>query len=272
MSLRRRRRTSWQRAVGVALGLVAGLVGEAPEAAAQPAPTDRIVVRLDFGSRPASRTFAATRAFPVFSEQGVFQADYEIGGGGLVDGGVSFLIWRNLAVGLDVSSYRSSNSAQLSSEVPHPFFFDLPRTTTGVAGGLVRDELGVHVRAMWVMQLADWLVVSASAGPSLINAQQDLVASVEHTEVGFPFDDLIFTGHTVTAQSSNTVGVNAGVDIDTFVLHRLPFLNRYAVLERVGIGLLLRYVRGSVDVQVGDDPVDVDLGGFQVTTGLRFRF
>ena len=272
MAVRRRTRTSWQRPVAVALGLVAGLVGEAPAATAQPAPADRLVVRLDFGSRTASRTFAATREFPVFSEQGLFEADYEIGGGGIVDGGVSFLIWRNLAVGLDVSSYRSSNSALLTSEVPHPFFFDLPRTTTGVAGGLVRKELGVHVRAMWVMQLADWLVVSASGGPSLINAQQDLVASVEHTEVGFPFDDVIFTGHTATAQSSNTVGVNVGVDVDTFVLDRLPFLNRYEVLKRVGIGLLLRYLRGSVDVQVGDVPVEVDLGGLQLTGGLRFRF
>ena len=267
-----RRRTSRQRAVAVVLGLVAGLVGDASEVAAQPVPSDRIVVRLDFGSRTASRTFAATRVFPVFSEQGLFQADYEITGGGIVEGGVSFLIWRNLAVGLDVSSYRSSNSAQLNSEVPHPFFFDLPRTTTGVAGGLVREELGIHLRGLWVMQFTDWLVVSVSGGPSLINAQQDLVASVEHAEVGFPFDDIVFTGHTVTGQSSNTVGVNAGVDIDTFVLHRLPFLNRYEILERVGIGMLLRYVRGSVDVQVGDSPVEVDLGGLQTTVGLRFRF
>ena len=272
MLVRRRTGTSWQRAVAVALGLVVGLVGAAPEATAQPAPTDRVVVRLDFGSRTASRTFAATRVFPVFAEQGLFQTDYEIAGGGVIEGGVSFLIWRNLAVGLDVSSYRSSNSAQLTSEVPHPFFFDLPRTTTSVAGGLVREELGVHVRGLWVMQLADWLVVSISGGPSLFNVQQDLVASVEHAETGFPFEDIIFTGHTVTVQSSNTIGVNGGIDIDTFVLHRLPFLNRYGVLERVGIGVMIRYVRGSVDALVVDTPVEVDLGGLQVTTGLRFRF
>ena len=272
MSVRGRMRISWQPAVVVALGLVAGLVGEAPTAMAQAAPTDRIVVRLDFGSRTASRTFASTQVFPVFSEQGRFQADYEIEGGGVIDYGVSFLVWRNLAVGLEVSGYRSSNSALLASEVPHPFFFDLPRTTTGVAGGLEREELAVHVRAMWMMQLTDWLVLSVSGGPSVINAQQDLVASVEHAEIGFPFDDIIFVGHTVTGQSSNTIAVNGGVDIDTFFLHRLPFLNRYEPLEHVGIGLLIRYVRGSVDVQLGETPIEVDLGGLQVTSGLRFRF
>ena len=210
--------------------------------------------------------------FQVFSELGRFEADYKIAGGGIIDGGVSFLVWRNLAVGLDVSNYRSLNPAQLNSQVPHPFFFDLPRSTTGTASGLERQEIGVHLRGQWIMQFTDWLVVSLSGGPSLINARQDLVASVEHVEVGFPFDDLIFTGSSVATQTSNTVAVNTSIDIDTFLLHRLPFLNRYEVLQRVGIGLVLRYVRGSVDVLVGDTPVEVDLGGLEVTSGLRLRF
>ncbi len=262
----------WRRAAAVWVGLVAGLLGVPHDATAQPAPTDLFAVWLDIGWRPASRTFGSTRVYPVFSELGNFQASNAIEKGGVIAGGVSFRFWRNLAVGLDVSSYRSVNPAQITAELPHPFFFDLPRTTMGQAGGLERQELGVHVRALWVMQLANWLVVSASIGPSLINAQQDLVSSVEHTEVGFPFDDIIFTGHTVSSQSATTAGINSGVDIDTFVLHRLPFLNQFAVLEKVGLGLMIRYVRGSVDMQLGDDLAEVDLGGLQVTTGLRFRF
>ena len=270
--MRRGKRTSWRRAVALTIGRVAGLVGGANDATAQPAPSDRITVRLDFGWRPAPRTFAGTTVFTAFSEQGSFEADYEIEQGGVVDGGISFLLWRNLAVGLDVSSYRSVNRAQITSELPHPFFFDLPRTKTGVAGGLERQELGIHVRALWVMQLTDWLVVSVSGGPSLINAQQDLVTSVEHTEIGFPFDQLIFVGHTATTQSANTAGVNSSIDIDTYTLHRLPFLERYKVMENVGLGLLIRYVRGAADLQVGDDAVEVDLGGLELTVGLRLRF
>jgi len=272
VQVRRWKRTSRRRAVALAVGLVAGLVGGANDATAQPAPTDRFVVSLNAGWRPASRTFASTSVFTVFSEEGSFQADYPIDGGGIVDGGVSARLWRNLAVGLDVSSYRSVNPALITSVLPHPFFFDLARTTTGVAAGLERQELGVHVRALWVMQLADWLVVSVSGGPSLIHAQQDIVSSVEHTESQFPFDEVIFSGQTVSHNSANNLGLNSGIDIDAFVLHKLPFLNRYEVMEHIGVGLLIRYVRGSVNLEVGDGLVEVDLGGLQLTTGVRFRF
>ena len=243
---------------------------------AQPVPSDRIVVRLDGGGRPASRTFAGTTVFQAFGEPGNFESDYEITSGGVVDGGISFLLWRNLAVGLDVSSYRSVNRASIRSVLPHPFFFDLPRSSTGEAGGLERQELGIHIRALWVSELADWLVVSVSSGPSLINARQDLVTAVEHIEVGFPFDEIVFAGPSIEARSSTIVGWNAGVDVDTFFLHAAPFLNRYDAFEHVGLGLLLRYVRGTTNLLVddtpGNSPIAVDLGGLQVTAGLRFRF
>ena len=265
-----RKRTSW-RVVALTTWLVTGLIG-AHDAAAQPAPTDRIVVRVDVGSRPASRNFASTTGFTLFSEPGSLRADYEIQPGSIFEGGIAFRFWRNLAVGLDVSSYQSRNPAQVGADLPHPFLFDFPRTTTGVARGLERQELSLHVRALWMMRLADWLVVSVSGGPSLIIARQDLVSSVEYTEVEFPFVEVLFSGHTVNAQSENALGLNGGVDIDTFVLHRLPFLNRHGVVRHVGLGLLIRYVRGSVKLQLGDDPIDVDLGGIQLTAGLRLRF
>lgn len=250
------------------LGLMLALGGLAKDAGAQPVPSERISARLDVGWRPASRTFAGTRVFPVWGEQANFHSDYEISGGGVIDGGLSFLVWRNLALGLDVGSYRSINQASITSEIPHPIFFDLPRSTSGVAGGLERQELGMHLRATWMSQPTDWLLVSLSSGPSLINARQDLVSTVKHSEVAFPFDTLKFGGHTVTTQSETTLGWNAGVDVNLFVFRSAP----YRLLQRVGFGLLLRYVRGSVDLAVADTPIEVDLGGLQATAGLRFRF
>ena len=243
-----------------------------PDATAQPAPTERIILWLGGGARPASRTFGSSRVFPAFFELANFQVDYDVGQGRIIDGGMAFRVWRNLGVGLDLSRYRSVNCAQITTDLPHPFFFDLPRTTMGEVGGLERLELGAHIRALWMMQFVEWLVVSVSGGPSLINAQQDLVSSVEHTEVGFPFGEIDFAGHTILGQSQTTVGANLGVDIDAYVLGKLPFVNRFEVAKQIGVGVLIRYMRGSVDLLVGDDPVEVDLGGLHVTVGLRLRF
>tara|TARA_Y100000588_G_scaffold306440_1_gene330138 strand:- start:424 stop:1245 length:822 start_codon:yes stop_codon:yes gene_type:complete len=250
----------------VAITLLPGVVY------AQGRPTERITARIESGWRPASRTFAGTTTFEAFSELGSFEVDYEIREGVVIDGGLSFLLWRNLAVGLDVSSYASINSAQLNTQLPHPFFFDLPRTSSGVAGGLRREELSVHLRALWMTAFSDWLVVSFSGGPSLINARQDLVSSVQHREIGFPFGEIIFEKHSQTTQSENALGINAGIDIDVYALHHLPFFSGFETMRHLGLGVLFRYVSGSADLQVGDSPVSVDLGGFQVTTGIRFRF
>jgi hypothetical protein len=258
--------------LGSLLWVIAGVLVTAPAARAQPAPTERVVVRLDAGWRPASRTFADTRAFTANLEQGQFAADYELKDGGVFDGGVSFLLWRNLAIGLDVSSFRTVHDARINSEVPHPFFFDLPRTTEGRAGGLERREVGIHIRAMWVSQVTDWLVVSVFAGPSIISATQDLVSAVQHTEIAFPFSEVTFSGHTVSARKETTTGLNGGVDIDSFFLHRLPFLGDFEVMEHIGVGLLVRYVRGTAILPVDNDPIEVDLGGLQITSGVRFRF
>jgi hypothetical protein len=257
--------------LGSLLCALTGLLVAAP-ATAQPAPTDRIVVRLDSGWRPASRTFADSRVFSANLEQGRFVADYELQDRGVVGGGASFLLWRNLAIGLDVSNFQTIHDAQINSELPHPFFFDDPRTSTGRVGGLERRELGVHIRALWVSQFADWLVVSISAGPSIITATQDLVSAVQHTEVGFPFNEIVFSGHTISSQSETTTGLNAGVDIDSFFLHRLPFLSNFRVMRHVGFGLLARYVQGTAVLQLANEPMEVELGGLQVTTGVRFRF
>ena len=257
--------------VAPALWLIAGLLVATAEATAQPAPTDRVVARLDAGWRPASRTFASARVFTANLELGQFKTDYEIKDGGVFDSGISFRLWRNLAVGLDVSRFRSVHDARITSDLPHPFFFDLPRTTSGSVGGLIREEFDIHIRALWMMQIVDGLVISVSAGPSLINAQQDIVTSVQHAELGFPFSQIEFVGHTASRQSTTTSGLNGGIDIDGFFLHRIPFLRNIAT-EHVGLGLLIRYVRGSVNLQVEDQPIELDLGGLQITSGLRLRF
>jgi hypothetical protein len=43
-------------------------------------------------------------------------------------------------------------------------------------------------------------------------------------------------------------------------------------MERIGVGLLIRYVRGTVVLPIDNNPTEVDLGGLQITSGVRIRF
>ena len=72
-----------------------------------------------------------------------------------------------------------------------------------------------------------------------MSARQEFVSTLEHAEVGFPFDEVIIVGHTADRRSAHTIGANINVDIYTFALHRVPFLRRYRIMENIGMGLLI---------------------------------
>jgi len=256
----------------ISLSLVIGLAVGVTDAKAQQVPTDRLVLQLDIGWRLAPRPFVIRRVFPVFSELGSLRADHQIQGRGITRGGFSLRLWRNLGVGFDLSNHRSLNSALITSRIPHPFFFDSPRTTKDAVNGMKGKQVGIHSRALLMMKVTDWLTISVSGGPSLINLQQELVAEVAHKEIEYPYEEILVSGRTVHTSSGNTIGLNGGVDIDAFVLDKIPLLGRFDVMKNVGLGLLIRHVRGSAHLKVVNESIEVNVSGLRVTTGLRIRF
>jgi len=63
-------------------------------------------------------------------------------------------------------------------------------------------------------------------------------------------------------QSNTAVGFNLGVD------------GRYMFLRNAGIGAMLRYTHGQVDLTspTGEEGFKLDTGGLEIAGGLRFRF
>ena len=66
-----------------------------------------------------------------------------------------------------------------------------------------------------------------------------------------------FEGFIIESQSGTAFGVNVGGDVN------------YMFSDRVGAGLFVRYVGGSVDLAAVPG---MTVGGFQAGLGLRFRF
>ncbi len=217
----------------------------------QPAPATRGFVNVDVGAQPARGTITTSSTFPKHDETATFTSTGGVANGPFfqVAGGVN--VWRSLNVGVGISSFSSKSDSSATVVIPDPLFFNQPRTVTQVSPDLKRREVGVHLMAVWIMPITDKIDLAFSVGPSFIQVTQELVASAN-----VPTGTQTFTPN-VTSNSGTAKGANIGVD------------GSYMVTNRVGIGILLRYAGGSVNLE---SVSSTKAGGFQAAIGARVRF
>ena len=79
-----------------------------------------------------------------------------------VDGGGR--VWRNLGVAVTFTRSRRDGESSVSGTVPHPFFFEQPRTLDAAGPSLSRTETAVHVGLAWTHAVTRRLAVVAIAG------------------------------------------------------------------------------------------------------------
>lgn len=242
---------------------LAGVLAAPALAVAQGTPaTPRGVAAISFGTQVATLEIDDAVTFTEFVEDGSFRSRYETGSGRLIDGGVAVALWHGLGVGVAVSAFESTDPAQVSLEVPHPFFFDRVRSFADTVD-LTRRTIGVHVAAAYVLP-TDRVRVALTGGPSFFSLSQEMVVDVAFQD-SYPFDSLTDPHPTIQTESATGIGFHAGADVGV----RLG--------SSVGVGVLLRYTRGTVDLMptgslIGSRPIAADVGGLHVAGGLRFYF
>jgi hypothetical protein len=237
------------------------LVGTSHAASAQTTSwTSRARVSVNVGIQPSSITFTGTTTKPVYLETASINTTYGVPKGTLVDGGILFRLVGNLGVGVAVSTFAKQQDGQVSGSIPHPFFFNTPRSISGTAPGLQRSELVTHIQAAYVVSTKR-IDVAVAGGPSFFNVSQDLVSDVTFTET-YPYDTATFATAPTAKVTVNKVGFNAGVDVGVKLSRSL------------GVGGLVRFSRASVLFPlVGSaSGVSSDAGGLQVGGGVRFYF
>jgi hypothetical protein len=190
-----------------------------------------------------------------FGEPATVTTNYHVGfaPGFTIGGGAR--VWRHLTVGLEVGRVSHAQNADVSAQVPHPFFFNQPRSVSGTAT-LDRAELGVHVLVAWVAPLSDKWRLAFGGGPSWITVDQDVVTDVTVTQT-YPYDTATFAGVVTQKASKGHAGFNVGVDA-TYLF------NRHA-----GLAAGLRYAHASVPLTA---TATTNAGGAHVMAGLRLRF
>ncbi len=240
--------------------LACTVLGSARNGAAQGAWESRGFVSINGGIQATSTDFTDNVVFTLFAEEGDFDAGYRVDGDAVFDVSGGVRVWQNLAIGVGVSRFRRDVDANVTARIPHPFFFDQHRPISGSAVGLRRQEIAVHVQALWIVPVNDRFDLALFGGPTFFDVTQDLLTEVEFTE-SFPFDTATFTGAATREQSASGVGFNVGVDV------------AFYFSGHVGVGWLARFSKATVDLASEDGgTVKVDAGGVQTGGGLRLRF
>ena len=221
---------------------------------------DNVFISVNFAYQGKEQSFTKAFSETVYDEVATYEGVHQSGAGGFFDISGGVRMWRNLAVGLGVTTFSTAGGAAVTGSVPHPLFFNQPRTAFLNRTDLEHKETGIHLQAVWVMPITDRIDLSFSGGPSFFSLDQGAITGIALAEVSAPFEVVDLIGATTSTISASAVGSNVGVDVT------------YMVTEQYGGGLFVRWAGASVDISDGGAPQSLDVGGVQFGIGLRARF
>ena len=231
-------------------------------ASAQWAPLNgNLIVSVNGGGQIGSSELNRRSSFDLYDETATVDVAQPIKSGGLLDLGAALKVRDNLGVGLAYTRMSSAGDAVISGQLPHPLFFDAPRSFSQTVGGLDHEEQAVHIQALYFMPFTEKVDFIFSAGPSFFTVKQGLARGVAFSEVPPDFNSVTIDSVDVATLEENAVGFNIGADAI------------YTITRMFGAGVLLRYTRGTADFDLAEgQTASVKAGNFQIAVGLRARF
>lgn len=227
--------------------------------AARPAVEQRLFVSIDAGAYASAREFEETVTFRENAEDGRIETAYGVSSAPVLSIAGGAVVWRNLGVAVGVTRFSKALDVPVTAAVPHPFFFNQPRSIEGVAESVTREELAVHVQARMVVPVARNWQVMVFGGPSFFSVTHGLVNDVEFTE-SYPYDEATFGRAVVADVKESKVGVNLGGDV------------AYYFTRSVGVGGTVMFSGTQIDLPSAGRTVEVKVGGPSAGAGIRFRF
>jgi len=204
--------------------------------------------------------FTDHRAIKTNAEDGSFDASYSnpnsTGFG--VAGGVR--LWKYLGARIGVEHYASDSAADVALSVPHPFFFQRPRTLSTSVDGVHHDETWIHAHALATFVASRRLQLSVFGGPSFVNMTQGAITDVTYADV-FPYDVITLGQVHTTESSTSKVTFGGGADV------------LYYFSKAVGVGGTVEFAsaESTIATATGGN-VTVTSGGPRVGVGISIRF
>ena len=232
--------------------LVAGLAASAASAS-------DFTVSLYGVVAPTTITYESTRTFEAFAEQGSLAAAYEAGTGYGFEAGLVWNFTRNLGVGVAGGLVTRDTDATYDARVPHPLFLRRDREAEGAPDSLDYKEGQVHLDLVYTGRSGSW-DFTAFGGPSFFSVEAQLLGQPQFDQ-SYPFQTITITSVPAITADDTGFGFNVGAGV------------AYRFNDRIGFGVQGRFSRASVElIPEGQDPVEIDAGGFHIAGGLRIYF
>jgi hypothetical protein len=249
------------------LGFLAPAYAQTPDpppagsASPSQSPPQRIWVNFNFGTTSGSHDYALATTFTQYDEPGSFETTQQVKKGFTFDVSGMVRVWRGLLVGAGYSGLNTETTSDYTLLVPHPLYYNQPRTVTGDVETPNYREGSLNLFVGYTFPLSDRLDVTAFAGPSFFTVEQAFATGVRYTESAPAYTITVDEVRTTNVKES-APGVMVGGDV-TYMFSRF-----------VGAGFFARYNAATLRVTPsgGGEPTDIDLGGLQWGGGIRFRF
>lgn len=218
-----------------------------------------VSVGLETAARP-SRPGVVGFDHPLFgSEPGEFDARYRKSPTGAFEASMGYRVQGRLAVAVTLSRSSGDLDVEMAAELPHPFFFDRPRSVQGTVGS-PREQLSAHLSWMWRIREGRKLEFAVLGGPSWIEFEQGVVVGASF-DSEYPYNEAALTGPELLYHSTGTNGLHLGAEV------------AWWFRPRTGLVGTARHVHAPEEFELPDGTrLDLDAGGLQVSVGIRRRF
>ncbi|MGH9391300.1 MAG: hypothetical protein ACRD1Z_16960 [Vicinamibacteria bacterium] len=245
------------------LSMLALAIGASASGQETAAPTEkrerRIRVLVNALYNPTGIGFSDTSTLPSFLEEGRSTRSYDGGKGVVFEVGAIVGIRKGLGAMGSVELYQSDFDGVFEESLPHPLYFEQPRTVAGDITGLEYKEKAVHLDAVYTREFPKF-TVDVFGGPSFFFTNTEILDTVT-TASEYPFDEATVRSTSNATLDDNPIGFNAGGALT------------WRLTEVVGVAFQARYSRATIGIaREGGDEVELDAGGFRVGGGIRLSF
>ena len=243
-----------------AAGVTQAPTGRTASSAPGQTVTSRGFVVLNAVQQFAANNFTDGATKRENAEDGRFDTTYVVKSGPAFDVAAGAVVWRQVTAAVGVSQFTVSTPGAVTAAIPHPFFFNRPRSVGGDVAGLKREELAIHIQARSVMPVGTRVQVMLFGGPSFFHVKQTMVTDYTYNE-SYPYDAATFRSATTTDASVSAIGFSVGTDVAFFFT------------RQVGLGATVQFAGAHVDLPGAlGTTIEVKAGGGQAGAGLRLRF